>query len=220
MLYKIRDGVSVYEDNPELWAIPEFANLYNNTPVAKDEDRDRRMRYVILYADRKSPLKTLPDKQRKEKAAIISGYKMEGDRPNRNARDIINGQVEAVEKAIAMYKELQYDENQDALDSKTNLIQSNLDFINSVNNRTEKEKKDKQYGKDLELANKLGKQLPELYKSKIELEQLLNVSQENKPEVTTFTSLDITEEAANEDENMSTTDLYWRMQRNNERSKD
>lgn len=183
MLYKIRDGHDVFQDNPELLAIPEYANI-----------TDRQFRVVALVADRRSPLRTLPEKQRREKACMIAGYGMEGTRPDKNARTIIAGGVASIEAAIAKYKEYQYDENQATLDSTNTLIQTNKDFINQVNSRTEEEKKDKQYGKDLELANKFANSLPSLIEAKQKLEALLQISMEQKPEVLTYTSADVPED--------------------------
>jgi hypothetical protein len=182
MLYKIRENVSIFEDNPELSAIPEFAKL-----------TDRQMKFVCLFADRRSPLRTLPEKQRREKAAQIVGYPMEGSRLDRNGRDAVSGKVASIERAIEKYREYQHDENQATLDSTNTLIQTNKDFINSVNSRTDEEKKDKQYGKDLELANKFANQLPSLVESKQKLEALLNISIEQRPDITTYTSSDVEE---------------------------
>lgn len=192
MLYKIKEGVNTFDENDGLHAIPEFAKL--DDPIVNKnfpEARDRRIKFVILYSDRHSPLRTLPDKQRREKAAQISGYKMEGNRLDRNGRAVVNGEVEAVETAILKYLELQFDENQDSLDSTNKLIRTNREFINHVNNRKDEEKKNRQYGKDLELANKLAKQLPELIEAKQKLESVLQVVIGNKPEITTFSSADL-----------------------------
>lgn len=183
MLYRIRDGHDVFEDNPELLAIPEFAEI-----------TDRQFRVVTLVADRRSPLRTLPEKQRREKACMIAGYGTEGKRPDKNARTIIAGGVPSIEAAIEKYREYQHDENQATLDSTNTLIQTNKDFINAVNSRTDEEKKDKQYGKDLELANKFANQLPGLIESKHKLEALLQISQEQKPEILTYTSADVPDE--------------------------
>lgn len=183
MLYKIRADTSIFEDNPELYAIPEFERL-----------TDRQMKFTALVADRRSPLRTLPERQRREKVALLVGFPMEGKRLDRNGRDAVNGNVKNIEEAIAKFREYQHDENQETLNSTNTLIQTNKDFINSVNSRTEEEKKDKQYGKDLELANKFANQLPSLIESKQKLEALLQVSTEQKPEITTFSSADVSEE--------------------------
>lgn len=196
MLYKIRQETSVFQDNPELYAIPEFAKLDSSgLPTLKPGDLgDRRMRFVMLVVDRRSPLRTLPEKQRREKAAMILGFPMEGKRLDRNGRDAVNGNVPAIEAAIEKYREYQHDENQATLDSTNTLIQTNKDFINSVNSRTEEEKKDKQYGKDVELANKFANQLPSLIEAKQKLEALLQISADHKPELTTYTSADVSDE--------------------------
>lgn len=183
MLYKLIDGRDCFELNPELLAIPEFAKL-----------TDKQFRVVALVADRRSPLRTLPEKQRREKACMISGYGREGQRPDKNARTIMAGGVASIEAAIEVYRSYQHDENQATLDSTNTLIQTNKDFINSVNSRSEEEKKDKQYGKDLELANKFANQLPSLVESKQRLETLLQVSAEQRPEIITYSSADIQDE--------------------------
>jgi hypothetical protein len=208
MLYKIIHDQNVFDLNPEIHAIPEFSKLLTTTANVKEEDRDRRMKFTILVADRRSPLRTLPDKERREKAAKIVGCKMEGNRLDRNARDWVDGNNESIEKAILKYRELQKDENAVALDSKEALIQSNLDFINDINKRTPEQKKDKQYGKDLELANKLAKQLPELYEAKQKLEEVLGKTSENKPELTTYTNLDIPDTVEEGSESLSLIDQF------------
>jgi hypothetical protein len=205
MLYKIAHDKDCFELNPELHSIPEFAKL-----------TDKQFRFTALVADKKSPIRTLPDKERREKATIICGYPMEGNRPAKNARVMIAGQVPSVEAAILKYKEYQFDENQDSLNATNNLIRTNRDFINNVNNRKDEEKKDKQYGKDLELANKFAKQLPELEEARLKLEQILQITVENKPEITTYSSLDVPEEVIEGEESMSTIDLFWANQPNKE----
>lgn len=183
MLYKIVADKDCFELNPELYAIPEFGKL-----------TDKQFRVVALVADRRSPLRTLPERQRREKACLIAGYLMDGTRLAKNARDVVARQVESIERAIIKYREYQFDEQQDSYDSTVSLIRTNRDFINQVNGKKEEEKKDKQYGKDLELANKFAKQLPELEEARIKLETLLQLPIEQKPEITTFSSYDLPEE--------------------------
>jgi hypothetical protein len=197
MLYKLIDGRDCFELNPELLAIPEFGTL-----------TDKQFRVVALVADRKSPLRTLPEKQRREKACLISGYGLEGNRPARNARAIISGEVDSIEKAIAKYREYQFDENQDTLDSTNKLIRTNREFIDHVNSRKEEEKKDKQYGKDLELANKFANQLPGLVESKQRLEALLQITTENKPEIVTYTAADLEEPLEEGGEGLNIIELW------------
>jgi hypothetical protein len=197
MLYKIRQDQSVKELNPELEAIPEFADL-----------TDRQMVYVIFVADRRSPLKTLPDKAKKEKATQLAGWGMEGTRPDKNARTVISGGVPAIEKAILKYRELQWDENQDTLDTINAQIQEIKDYMKSDKSKA------KDYGKALEIAAKLGEKLPSLIEAKQKLESILQISPDQKPEVTTYSSLDLPEVEG--EENVSTIDLFWQNQSKNE----
>ena len=177
MLYKIRDQVPVAEDNPEILAIPEFAKL-----------TDRQLRFVCLVADRRSPLRTLPEKDRREKAARICGWPTEGSRLDRNGREVVAGGVANIEKAIEKYLEYQYDEHQADYDAIVKQIQEIRDYLKSDKEDT----KDK--GKALEQAAKLGERLPSLIEAKQKLESLLQVSIDNKPEITTFTSADLPDE--------------------------
>ena len=217
MLYKIRDGVSVFDDNPELFAIPEFSALYNRTNLPV-EDRDRRMRFVMLVADRRSPLRTLPDRQRREKAALICGWTMEGTRLDRNAREIVYGKVEPIELAIAKYKELQFDEHQDTLDTVNAQIHEIKEYLKSnkkipltkKNGEIVVDKKGKEVWttdpRILKIATELGTKLPELVEAKQKLEALLQITSENKVEISTYTSSDLVD--APESENLSLIDQY------------
>lgn len=177
MLYKIRDQVPVTEDNPEILAIPEFAKL-----------TDRQLRFVCLVADRRSPLRTLPERDRREKVARICGWPTEGSRLDRNGREVVAGGVANIEKAIEKYLEYQYDEHQADYDAIVKQIQEIRDYLKSDKEDT----KDK--GKALEQAAKLGERLPSLIEAKQKLESLLQVSIDNKPEITTFTSADLPDE--------------------------
>jgi len=66
MLFKIKDGVDIFEMNDGLQAIPEFIKLSS-----------MQMKTVALYADYDSPLRTKPDKEKRELAAKLGGYAME-----------------------------------------------------------------------------------------------------------------------------------------------
>jgi hypothetical protein len=177
MLYKIKDGVDCFELNPELLAVPEFAKL-----------TERQFRVVALVADRRSPLRTLPDKARREKACLIAGYGMEGARPDKNARTIIAAGVPSIETAIATYKSYQFDENQETLDTINAQIHEIKEYLKSDKSEA------KDFGKALEQAAKLGERLPGLVEAKQKLEALLQISTEQKPEIMTGTSADVPDE--------------------------
>lgn len=204
MLYKLKAGESPFVLNEELYAIPEFKDL-----------SEKQMVFVILTADRKSPLRTLADRDRREKSTAIAGYGREGNRPDKNSRNLISGQVPSVEKAIAKYKEYQFNEQQDSLDATNALIRTNREFINAVNSRSDVEKKDAQYGKDLKLANDFAKGLPDLEEARIKLESVLQISPEQKPEIQTYTSIDIPEEVEGSD-SLSLIDQFHQQNRKND----
>jgi hypothetical protein len=197
MLYKIIHDKDTFELNPEIKAIAEFADL-----------TDRQFRFVALVADRRTPLRSLPDKQRREKATMICGYGMEGNRPDKNARTLIAGQLEKVEKAILKYRELQWDEHQDTLDTVNAQIDEIKEYLKSDKKNT------RDYGKALEQATKLGSKLPELVEAKQKLESLLNITVEQKPEITTYSSLDLPEEAIQDGaEELPAIEMYHKTQK-------
>lgn len=213
MLYKLIDGQNTFELNPELLAIPEFARLLTKTATVEDTDRDRRMKFCILVADRRSPLRTLPERERREKAARIVGCKMEGNRLDRNARDWVDGKNESIEAGISKYRELQYDENEDLLTT----VKSQIDEIKEYLKSDKKNSKD--YGKALEQAIKLGEKLPSLVESLQKLESLLNITSDYKPEIKTYSSLDLpqeTEDGIESSESLSTIDKFHQMNQKRE----
>src|SRR5690606_28613191 len=107
MLFSVHSDLATgekdfFELNPGAKAIEEF-----------NKCSSRQMFFVCLVADRDydSPLRTLPERTRREKAVVIAGYPREGNRPDKNARNLINGKVESVEAAITKYYEIQFDED-------------------------------------------------------------------------------------------------------------
>lgn len=194
MLYKIRDQVPVTEDNPEILAIPEFAKL-----------TDRQLRFVCLVADRRSPLRTLPERDRREKVARLCGWPMEGNRLDKNGREVCAGRVESIERAIERYKEYQYDDNVENLDAINKQIQEIRDYLQSdkeeyliSNGKIVLDKEGNEVKtldpKTLKLASDLGEKLPGLIEAKLKLESILQIKTEETPEITTYTSADLPDE--------------------------
>lgn len=192
MLYRVRDGFDVFTDNPELLAIAEFRKL-----------TDRQFRFVALVADRRSPLRTLPDREKRDKAARIAGYKLEvsGRRLEKDGRDVVLGKITSLEKGIEKYKEFQYDENQDTLDTIIAQIQEIKKYLKSDKSHA------KDYGLALEKAAKLGERLPALVESRKKLEEILKISEDHKPEVLTYSSLDL-EDTLDPNVNLSIIDRF------------
>jgi hypothetical protein len=105
MQFKITKD-SIFEDNPELNSIPELAACTSN-----------QLKYVIFTYDYKSPIRGMDLGPRKIKACELAGYKLEkgGKRPDKTARMMIAGNSIKVNKAIAMFKSIQFDFDKEIL---------------------------------------------------------------------------------------------------------
>jgi hypothetical protein len=210
VIYKIRHNVSIFEDNPGLLAVEKFEKL-----------EDRHMKFVCLVCDPSydNPVRTLPERERREKAAILVGYPLEdGKRLNRNGRDLVAGNKATVEAAIEEFRKLHFDDKQDTLETTRALIETNKQFIKDIN--AEKDKTRKDYGKDLEKANKFHKELPELIESYQKIEELLKVQYNQKPDFgPQGVGLEIIQSVGEEtgNEELSTIDQYMaNLQKNKE----
>lgn len=196
MQYRVRDDTDTFELNPELSTIEEFRKL-----------SDRQMKLVIFYADLKSPLRGLPDRPRREQCWKIVKGPMEGTRLDKNGRSWADGKVESVETAIAKYKELQWDEDRDTLETLKAQIDEIKGFLKSD------KKAAKNYSKELETASKLGEKLAGLVKAKKELEDLLQIK-DPPIEITTYTAADLPE-AVDGSSELSTIDQVMAKQQKN-----
>ena len=166
-----------------------------------------QMTVVCLVADHGSPLRTLPDRERREKACEIAGYKFEEGtgRLAKNARDIVYGKIKVVEVAIAKYREIQYDETRDMLEAIDAQIQEAISMMKMDKFEACTVKKTRILGngdqtveeyvdniqavKLAESAMKLGGRLSELKEQKETL--LSTIKNETQIEITTYTSSDI-----------------------------
>jgi hypothetical protein len=221
MLFRLVSGKDPFELNPGLRAIPQFNKL-----------TDRQMFFVCLVADtdRDNPIVTQPERQRRERAAMIAGYPMEADgkRPDKNARDIINGKINSVEDAIVEYKRNQFDEdkaNEAALNQQIQEIRECM----ATNKRKQAEVVEKKTAKDgtkterkytdeaqvfdlVEKAAKLGKGLPDLIEARDKLRAKLKAKDPVKLEIITHTAADLPAEDEDGDEAESTIDRVMRLQ--------
>jgi len=200
MLFKLIHDKDTHELNPGAQAIKELAELTNG-----------QFFFVCLVADTDydNPLRTLPEKARREKAARIAGYTgVEKDgRPDKNVRNLINGKVEAVEKAITWYREHQFDEDKAALAAINRQITEAREMMEMD--------KMKMANKDPELAFKLtekamkfGAGINALYAERKELEQRIKLKEPVQMNIITNTSADLAgvPELDEEGEEMSTID--------------
>lgn len=204
MLFKLVSGQNPFDLNPGLLAIAEYKDL-----------TDRQMFFVCLSADADwdNPLRTLPEKQRREKAALIAGYPLEADgkRPDKNARMLIGGKIESVEKAIAFYRATQFDEDKANLAAIDHQVQEARDLMALD--------KQKAAQGDIELAFvlaekavKLGQGIARLVETRRELKALVQAKEPIKLEITTYTAADLpSEEEDQGDQEESTIDKVMRL---------
>lgn len=209
MLFKLHHDKSPYELNDGLKAIKEFAYL-----------SDRQFTAVALFTDYESPLRKLPEIKRREQAAIIAGWPMEGKRLDKNGRNFVDGKVSSIEVAIKKYRAIQFDKDKETLAGIDRQIHEIMEIVkedktkaaskvivSKEGNRTEIVDQELRY-KLVDAATKMAKTLPDLYKSRKEMLDLIG-QKENPPDLPTFTASDVTEgddEVA--DENLSTVDQY------------
>jgi len=191
MHYKIISGQDIFELNPGLRAVDKFNRLTDN-----------QMKYVCLLMDNSTdnPIRTLEGKKRAEKAAKLAGYAYEADgkRLNKNAREIVDGKVVSIEEAKTAYKELHYNEDESTHESIVAQIEQIKEFLNKPNKKH----------KELESSIKLAEKLPAMLKAKKEVEQLLNLTVTQKPELDDVVTLPEIPAEGGSDEPMSTLDIY------------
>lgn len=182
MLFKVEHGKDIFELNPELKAVAEFAHLTS-----------RQMSYVALYADYGSPYRKLSTEEKKFQAALEAGYKLEKGttRLDTNGRSLVAGKVAVIEVGIRKYLDLQKDEDHDAWVSLKVVI-SQITELNLKKDKTVQE---------LEKAIKFTKELPSLMETKRKLEEILNIRSED---VSVISSID--DDTVREEE-LSTLDL-------------
>lgn len=166
MNFKLRLDKDVFEDNPELRTIPEFSHK---------QFTDRMMKYVMLMELHLSPLRLLRYEDRKYKAALLAGYKLEkdGSAPDVNMRNVLNGKVASIEAGLRAMRELQFDEDRDIDEAYNMQINEIVQFF-------------KKPGKtvfELEKTTKLMKELPDLLEKRKKIREILNFRVQDSLEV-------------------------------------
>lgn len=220
-------GKDFFVENPGAEAIEEFNRCTS-----------RQMFFVCLVADRDpdSPLRTQPELRRRTMAAEIAGWPLEdGKRLDKNGRNLVAGKVESVEAAIAKYRELQYDENEDMLMAVDAQIQEAIYMMKAnkeelctvVTKRTNKAKDGdssvtettsldgKMLIQMIKDSMKLGAGLAELKETREKLASMLPKTNTVMSDITTFTSNDFTPEELSDTE-QSTIDTFMAKKREQE----
>lgn len=145
----------VFEDNPELKAIPEFTNL-----------TERQMKYVMLVDFHGSPLRLMKPEERKFRAALIAGYKLEkdGKRLDVNGRNLIEGKVATIELARRILNEIQHDSERELMEALNTQIEEMVYFFKKPNKSMQ----------ELDKAVTLMTKLPTILETKKKILEILN----------------------------------------------
>ena len=217
MLFKLHHDKPFKDLNPDVMAVQGLATLTS-----------QQLSFVALVADYESPLRTLPDKARRTKAAELAGYPLEksGKRLSKHAREMVDGKVESVETGVLAYRDLQYDEKHEALLVLDKQIQETIDSgkedklalcttetikVDKNGNKTTEKKIDAKALYTIRLqANKLAAQLPELRAAKEQLRNDLQKDADIK-----IPTLVTAEDMAEGSENQSVLDKFMEQQINN-----
>jgi hypothetical protein len=223
MLFKVHSDIAkgekdFFDLNEGAKALEEFNMLSS-----------RQMFFVCLVADEDydSPLRTLQERVRREKAVVLAGWPLEdGVRPDKNGRNLINGKVETVEKAIARYREIQYDEDRALYNATDAQLKSALDFITmdknkactvtKINKKTSEESTYVDMGMVAKMnveAAKVAATLPILKEAKTKLAEKLKITSPLH-DIITHTAQDFDDSDYQPDEDSSTIDIYMEKQRN------
>lgn len=201
MQYKLVYGIDPFEINPGLRAVMEFKDL-----------TARQMFFVILVADQSydNPLKSFPDKLKREKAAVICGWPQDTDGRtlDKGGRNMVAGKVESVEKAIEAFRSNAFDEDKENLRAVEQQIAEARDFMQEI----KATKGDLKLKADLiDKGLKIGTSIEKLMESKRNLIKTIQLKEPVKIEgVLTYTASDLLpaegEEINEGDEELSTID--------------
>ena len=159
----------VFEDNPEFRSIPEFERL-----------TERQMRYVMLVDYHGSPLRLMKPELRRNRAAILAGYKFEkdGKRLDVNARNVIGGKDGSIEAARKVLAEIQYDNEWELMEALNTQIEGIIEFF----------KKPEKTMQELDKSVTLMTKLPAILETKKKILEILNFRDQdfvNTVEITT-----------------------------------
>ncbi len=155
MLFRVSQN-PIREDNPEVDAVPEFVKC-----------SDKELRYVFLVYDYESPLRKMEKTALKEKAATMSGYKLEkgGARFDKNARTVLSGKNTKVETAIKVFLSLQRNFDKEVL----------LSYESELEQFVARSKEPKTTDSAWRISLLIAKELPMLLKNRKELLELLEM---------------------------------------------
>jgi hypothetical protein len=219
MIYLVRHGHDVFQDNPGLLAVEQYARL-----------TDKQMKFVLILCDpsKDNPVKTLSGRDRRERSAVLAGYPLESDgkRLAKNGRELVYGKIKNVEEAIEEFQRNNYNQIHHSKEALKKQIVEIREFLKDDKRiplvhkgKVVLDKEGKEVyvtdQKGLKLAVELGVKLPEL-------EDALKKLEEDNPEDTKFegaftTSHDIPEEQIEEvGESLNTIEIFHKMNQKKE----
>lgn len=179
MIYKIEKDVDVKETNEGLKANEIF-----------NKCTDRELRYIFLLYDIESPYIKMRFEDRKTKAALDAGYRMEkgGKRFDKNARQVLDGKSRRVNEAIKEFRTIQLASNTNyaVISALTAQIDRTVSFIEGASTDNVKEMLD---------INRLASGLEGLIQTKVNIERILQVEdiqdlEEDDETLTNLSTLD------------------------------
>lgn len=163
MIYKVTQK-DIRETNDDIDSIAAFAQCSN-----------RELKFVFLAYDFDTPFRQLSFENRRMKAALESGYRMEKTRdyPDKTTRKLLNGGYPKVESAIEAFKGLRRDVDRETLDSYNTQLEQFVEYS----------KQPKESHKDWEVAMKINKGIFELLKLRKAIVELLDLRADFKEEI-------------------------------------
>lgn len=158
MLFKVTKG-DFFEDNPEAKSNEKFVACTS-----------REMKYVCLVYDYGSPYRNMGLQERKVKALLEGGFKMErdGKRPDKYAREVMNGKWPKVQDAIKEFMGMQLDEDKELGDSINAQIKEMRDFL----------KRPKENEQQWNIAIKILEKMPKILKDRKEVFDILEMREQ------------------------------------------
>ena len=163
MIYKVTQE-DIRDTNDTVDAIAEFAVCTS-----------RELKYVFLTYDFDTPFRQLSFEDRRLKAAISAGYRMEKTRdyPDKTTRKLLNTGYPKVEEAIKAFKGIRRDVDLETLDSYNTQLEQFIEYS----------KQPKESHKDWEVAMKINKGIFELLKLRKEIIETLDLRADFKEEL-------------------------------------
>ena len=179
--FKLSDS-PIMEDNPEFSAVPEFERL-----------TERQLRYVMLVDYHGSPLRLMKPDQRRYRAALMAGYKLEkdGKRLDVNGRNVVAGKDGSIEAARKVLNDIQYDNEWELMGALNTQLDEIVKFFKKPDKTTQ----------ELDKSVQLMTKLPAILETKKKILEILNFRDQDFVNTVETTVNEATEASMIEDYN-------------------